>query len=126
MKIKHWFYLQVVMSTINGLAAMLMPVTWMSMYGVMEVSAETAVTAQALGAALFNYAIVAFFARDSQESIARKAIIIGFCLSHILGGLFLLLAILNGVMSSMGYLGVFFYWLMAAGYAYFWLLKNED
>jgi hypothetical protein len=126
MKIKHWFYLQVLMSTVNGLSAMLMPVTWLSMYGMAEVSGETAVTAQALGAALFNYAIVAFFARDSQESIARKAIIIGFCLTHILGGLFMLLATINGVMAQMGYLGVFFYWLMATGYAFFWFRNSEE
>ncbi len=126
MKLKHWFILQIFMSTINGLSAMFMPETWMGMYGMAEINAGTVATTQALGAALFNYAIVAFFARDAQPSTGRKAIVIGFCLSHILGGVFVALATINGVMAPMGWMGVFFYLLMGTGYAYFWLLKTDN
>ncbi len=125
MKLKHWFIVQVFMSTANGLGALLMPVLWLGMYGMADINAATAITARALGAALFNYGVVAFFARDSQDSIAQKAIVIGFCLTHFLGGLVLAYAAITGVMSALAWLGVFFYWLMAAGYAYFWFLKKE-
>ncbi len=125
MKLKHWFILQIVMSTMNGLGALLMPMTWLGLYGMADVNAGTAATAQALGAALLNYAIVSFFVRDAQESIARKAIVIGFCLTHFLGGIVLAMAAISGVMSPLAWMGVFMYWLMAAGYAYYWLIKKE-
>lgn len=125
MKLKHWFMLQVVMSTMNGLGALLMPMTWLGLYGMADVNAGTAATAQALGAALLAYGIVAFFARDAQESIARKAIVIGFCLTQFLGGIVLAMAAISGVMSSLAWVGVFLYWLMAVGYAYFWVIKKE-
>lgn len=125
MKLKHWFILQIIMSTVNGLSAMFMPQTWMGMYGMGDINAGTVFTTQALGAALFNYAIVAFFARDAQPSTARKAIVIGFALSHLFGGIIVALATIQGVMAPMGWLAVFFYLLMAAGYFYFWLIKKE-
>jgi len=125
MKLKNWFILQIVMSSANGLGALLMPLTWLGMYGMADVNAGTAATAQVLGAALLNYGIVAFFTRDAQESTARKAIVIGFCLTHFLGGLVLAIAAIAGVMSPLAWMGVFLYWLMAAGYAYFWLIKKE-
>ena len=125
MKLKHWFILQIVMSTVNGLGALLMPMTWLGMYGMADVNAGTAATAQALGAALLNYGIVAYFTRNAQESTSRKAIVIGFCLTHFLGGLVLAIAAVAGVMSPLAWMGVFLYWLMAAGYAYFWLIKKE-
>ena len=125
MKLKHWFILQIIMSIMNGLGALLMPMTWLGLYGMADVNAGTAATAQALGAGLLNYAIVAFLARDAGESVARKAIVIGFCLTHLLGGAVLALAAVRGVMSPLAWMGVFFYWLMAAGYAYFWLFKKE-
>ena len=125
MKLKHWFILQIVMSTMNGLGALLMPMTWLGLYGMADVNAGTAATAQALGAALLTYAIVSFIARDAQEFIARKAIVVGFCLTHFLGGVVLALAAIAGVMSPLAWMGVFMYWLMAVGYAYFWLIKKE-
>ena len=126
MKLKHLFWVQVVMSTVNGLSALLMPVTWLGLYGMPDVNAGTAATASALGAALLSYAIVAFFARDSYPSEARKAIVIAFCVTHLLGGIVLMLAVLAGTMSAMGWMGVFLYWIMALGYAYFWFIKKED
>ena len=125
MKLKHWFILQIIMSTMNGLGALLMPLTWLGLYGMADVNAGTAATAQALGAALLTYAIVSFVARDAQESIARKAIVIGFCLTHFLSGIVLAMAAISGVMSPLAWMGVFMYWLMAIGYAYFWLINKE-
>jgi hypothetical protein len=43
----HLFIIQVVMSTFNGFSALLMPVTWLSMYGMPDINAATAFTAQA-------------------------------------------------------------------------------
>jgi hypothetical protein len=69
---------------------------------------------------------VAFFARDSHSSEARKAIVIGFCLSHLIGGIVTMLAVLAGTMSAMGWMAVFLCWIMALGYAYFWFIKKEE
>ncbi len=103
-----------------------MPKIFLGMYGMSDVSAATAVTAQSLGAALLTYGIVAFFARDSSPSEARKAIVIGFCLTLLIGGIVLMLAVLAGIISALGWMGVFIYWIMALGYAYFWFIKKED
>jgi hypothetical protein len=125
MKLKHVFWIQVVISTVNGLSSIFMPKTWLSMYGAPEVSPMTAASSQALGAALLTYAIVAFLARDSGPSDARRAIVIGFCITHLIGGIIVALAIISGVMGAMGWGAVFLYWLMAVLYGYFWLIKKE-
>ena len=126
MKLRHLFWIQTVLSTINGITAILAPKIWLGLYGMTSVGTETAVVAQALGAALFNYGMIAFFARNSPPSLARKAIVIGFCLTYILGGLVVAIATLDGVFTALGWMAVFLYWIIAIGYAYFWLIDPES
>jgi len=125
MKLKHIFIAQSILSLINGSSAVLAPTMWLTMYGLAKVTPETAATGQALGAGLLNYAIVAWFARNATDSIARRAIVIGFCITHAIGCIVLSFAVLSGVMSPIGWMGAGLYLIMALAYAYF-LMKKED
>jgi hypothetical protein len=125
MKLKHLFWFQAIISTINGLSAMFLTKTWLGMYGVYEMSATTLLFAQLLGAGIFNYALVAFLARDSHPSEARNAIVISFCVTNILGAVFTALGVAAGLASPMGWGAVFLYGILALGYGYFWLIKKD-
>jgi len=125
MKLKHLFIAQFVISLINGASAVLAPMMWLTLYGFSTVSQETAATGQALGAGLLNYAIIAGFARNTPESEARRAIVLGFFITHAIGFVILTLSILAGVMGAAGWMGAGLYLILALGYAYF-LVKKED
>jgi hypothetical protein len=125
MKLKHLFWAQTVISLLNGAGALLMPDTWMGLYGVDNLTPIAAFTTRALGAGLLNYSIVAFLARDSARGSARKAIVIGFGITHFLGGLVVLQAVLTGVMAPAAWMAVGLYFVLALLYFYFWLIKGD-
>ena len=125
MKLKHVFIAQSIISLINGSSAVLAPTMWLTMYGLATVTPETAATGQALGAGLLNYAIIAWFARNAQESAARRAIVMGFGITHAIGFIVLSMAILSGAMSPAGWMGAGLYLILALAYGYFLLKPGE-
>jgi hypothetical protein len=125
MKLKYLFLAQFVISLINGTSAVLAPTMWLTMYGFSTVTREMAVIGQLLGAGLLNYAIVAWFARNAPESNVRRAILLGFGITHAIGFVIATLAILSGVASSLAWMGAGLYLILALAYAYF-LMKKED
>lgn len=123
MKLKHLFWLQAVVSLVNGASALLVPDIWLGLYGVSNLPPIAAATTRALGAGLLNYSIVAFLARNAAPSPARKAVVIGFGMTHFLGGLVVLQAVLSGVMAPAAWMAVGLYMILALAYFYFWLFQ---
>ena len=126
MKLKHMFLAQFVISLFNGAGSVLAPTVWLSMYGMSTITAETAAVGQLLGAGLLNYAIVAWFARNTQDTAARRAIVIGFCLSHAIAFVLASMAIVSGVIGSAGWMASGLYLVIALVYAYFLFSKGSD
>jgi hypothetical protein len=126
MKLKHLFLAQVVVSLINGASAVFAPKMWLSMYGMATITAETSAVGQVLGAGLLNYAIVAWFARNSPDSAARRAIVLGFLISHAIAFVIVTMAILSGVMGSAGWMASGLYLVIALAYTYFLFAKPGD
>ncbi|MEN8171841.1 MAG: hypothetical protein ABFS03_03085 [Chloroflexota bacterium] len=125
MKLKHVFLFQVLASTINGGLFILAPEYNLSIYGVNDISAREILLAQLLGAALLSYALVAWYARDSRDSLARYAIVIGFGTTHLIGLILTLFATLNGTINAMGWFACFLYLVLAAGYGYFFIKPGD-
>jgi hypothetical protein len=97
MKLKTVFILQTIVSTINGLGMLLLPAMTLGMYGVPEQDAYGLSITRLFGSGLLTYAIVAWLARDAGESQARRAIVVGFGITHALGFVISLIGQLNGL-----------------------------
>jgi hypothetical protein len=74
--------------------------------------------AQLFGSALIGYAIVTWMARNAPASDARRAIVLGLCVSDALAFVLALVGQLGGVMNSLGWLNVAIYLLLALGFGY--------
>jgi len=72
-----------------------------------------------LGAASISYAIVAWYARDSYDCLARNAIVIGFGTTNLVSLILAVFATLDGTLNAMGWFACALYLLLSAGYGYF-------
>ena len=126
MKLKHLFIVHSVVALFHGGGFVLAPKLFMSLYGVSLADLEATYIARLFGAALLIYCFVAWFARDAEDSAARRAIVLGFFLSGIVGFIVSLLGQLSGVMNALGWLVVGLYLvLIGAGYGYFYFIKPD-
>ena len=126
MKLKHLFIVHSVVALFHGGGFVLAPKLFMSLYGISLADSEATFIARLFGAALLIYCFVAWFARDAEDSAARRAIVLGFFLSGIVGFIVSLLGQLSGVMNALGWLVVGLYLVIAGGgYGYFYFIKPD-
>ena len=98
----------------------------MSLYGVSLADPSAVFVAQLFGAGLLIYCFVAWFARDAEDSTARRAIVLGFFITGIIGFIVSLLGQLSGVMNTLGWLVVGLYLvLIGIGYGYFYFIGAD-
>ena len=77
--------------------------------------------AREYGASLIGNLMVAWFARNAQESAARRAIILGLCVYDAIGVLVTLIAQLSGTLNVLGWAVVAIYLFFAVGFGYFYV-----
>ena len=122
MKLKTLLIVNAIVALLFGLAFVFLAETFMSFYGT-TLSAGGQLIAQLFGAALLGYAVLSWFARDAEESLARKAIVLSLCIGDTVGFVVALLGQLSGVVNSLGWSTVVIYLLLALGFAYFGIMK---
>lgn len=122
MKLGTLLTLNAIVAALFGLGLVLVPATLMSLYGV-TLGAEGIYVARLFGAELLGYATLAWFARNTQESGARRAIILAFFVSWAVGFVCALIGQLSGVVNALGWSNVGLYLLFALGYAYFQFMR---
>ncbi len=106
-----------------GLAFLLMPVQTMSMYGVdLDISGQF--LGRYLGSAFLGIAILTWFSRDSDESKALRAILLGGFILTLTGLVVGVFDATTGIGNSMVWSTVVIYLLLAAGYGYFYFVKK--
>ena len=126
MKLKHLFIVHSVVALFHGGGFVLAPKQFMSLYGVSLADPEATLIARLFGAALLIYCFVAWFARDAEDSAARRAIVLGFFITGIIGSIVSLLGQLSGVMNTLGWLVVGLYLvLVGVGYGYFYFIRPD-
>jgi len=79
-----------------------------------------------LGAAFIGFGVIAWLARKSEKSEARRAIVVGFVISFVIGFILSLISRLSGVGNELGWSTVGIYFLLALGYAYFEFVKKSS
>lgn len=118
MNIKTFFTIHAIISLLFGLGMLLLLATVLSYYGVVadEVAQEMS---RFVGSALLTYAAVLWLARESGDSPARRAIVLGFFLTMIVGVVVALHTQLTTTTNALGWTTVALYAVLALCYGYF-------
>ena len=82
--------------------------------------------ANLLGAAFIGFGVVSLQARDSGDSVARRAIALGFVVGNVIGAVMTIVAITSGVVNALSWSTVAIYTLLAAGFGITGLAKSSD
>ena len=82
-------------------------------------------TANLLGAAFIGLGVVSFQARDAEDSVARRAIALGFVVGNVIGAVMTVLGITSGATNALGWSTVAIYLLLAAGFGMTGLAKSS-
>jgi hypothetical protein len=118
MRISYLFIIGAVLALVFGLGFVLLPEQLLSIYGI-TTDPGGILTARLFGTALVGVGVLNWFARNADESDARRAIVLGLFVLNALGFIVLLLAQLAGVVNGLGWVNVAIYLLLALGFGYF-------
>lgn len=111
-----------VVALLFGFGFVLAPETLMSFYGATLNDAGILI-GRLFGAALIGYASLAWFARNAENSGARRAIVLAYFVGFAIGFGVSLSGQLSGVLNALGWSTVVIYLLFTLGYGYFQFSK---
>ena len=90
-----------------------------------DYSSGAALTAREYGAVLIGTMLMTWYARNSQKSSARKAIIIHLFVYDAIAFIATLMLILNGSLNTLGWGIAFVYIFFTIGYGYFLMQEKK-
>ena len=122
MKLSTMFVIYAAISAIFGLAFVFVPETSLALYGI-TLGPGGILIARLFGAALLEFALLSWLARNAGDSEARKAIILAVFIGEAVGFIVVLLGQLSGEVNALGWSTVAIYLLLALGFAYFQFMK---
>lgn len=122
MTLRNLFIVNAVIGLGFGASLVVAPALLVSLYGA-TLSPAGILLARLLGAALLGYVVVAWSARNAEDSEARRAIVLALFIFDAIGFIVVLLAELAGVLNALGWSNVVIYLLLALGYGYFQFVK---
>jgi hypothetical protein len=125
MKLRTLMLINCAVALIFGAAFVVAPGQTMALY-LIPADAPLLLTGQLFGACLVGYAVLTWLARNAAESTARRAIVISLCVGDAIGFIVALLGQIRGVLTTLGWVNVAIYLLLALGYAYFAFLKPAE
>ena len=111
-----------------GIAFVIAAEPTMAMYAIEGAPGMTPgglLTANLLGAAFIGLGVVSFQARDAADSVARRAIALGFVVGNVIGAGMTILGITSGAVNALGWSTVAIYALLAAGFGITGLAKSS-
>ena len=121
MNVKAFFTVHSIIAFVFALGFIAIPARLVAMYGG-NLNAAGVFMARLFASALFTYAAVLWFARNCEDSSARRAIISGFCLTMFIGAGVALHGQLTHVVNALGWSTVALYTLL--GICYLTLMRR--
>ena len=122
MKLSTLMIFNAVVAGVFGVAFLLVPDQVGSLYDV-EVNEILTYVVRLLGAELIAIAGVTWFARNADDSAARRAIVLALLIGNAIGFVVALIGQINNVVAAVGWGNVAIYLLLALGYGYFQFVK---
>ena len=124
MKLKTLLIIKAIVCLCFGIPILLVPDFIYSIFGA-TLAAGGVFAAREYGASLIGNLMLTWFARNSQESDARWAIVLALFVYDAVGFIVTLIAIVSGALNSLGWLIVILYLFLALGFGYFLLPKRK-
>jgi len=119
MQLGTFLKVHAVISLLFGIGFIFMPATILSFYTTVEVNEIGAFMSRLFGSAILTYAAVLWFASDTEDSPARRAIIKGFFITMVIAAVVALHFQLTGPINALGWSTVALYVFLAASYGRF-------
>jgi len=123
MKLKTLLTIKALVAFCLGIPILLVPNFIYSIFGA-TLSAGGIFAAREYGASMMGILMLTWFARNSQESDARWAIILALFVYDAIGVIVTLVSILSGTLNPLAWLIVALYLFLALGFGYFLLPKR--
>ena len=124
MSLKTLFVISAVVSLVFGVLFVIIPDQVYSWYGV-NGDLQLNYMGGLFGAALIAIGLVAWLARNASDSDARKAIVLAFFIGDLVGFIIAIVAQLNNVVGSLGWLTVALYFFFTVSFGYFQFFKAK-
>lgn len=124
MKLKDVMIIKALVCLVLGIPILVVPIFFYSLFGI-KLDAAGALVGREYGASLIGNLLVTWFARNSADSDARRAIILGLCVYDLVGFVVFLVAQLTGLMNFLGWLPVAIYLFFAVAFGYFYFKKSK-
>ena len=125
MKLKTLLIIKAVVCLCLGVPILLVPNFIYSLFGA-TLAAGGVFAAREYGASMMGNLMLTWFARNSQESDARWAIILALFVYDAIGVFVTLVAIISGALNTLAWLVVALYLFLALGFGYFLLYKRKS
>ena len=124
MKFKTLMIIKAAVCLFLGIPILLVPKFFYSIFGV-SLNDAGVYPAWEYGASLLGNFLLTWFARDAEESIARRALILGMTVYNAIGFIVTLIAVLSGMMNALGWGPVVIYLFFAVGFGSFLIKKPK-
>lgn len=124
MNFKNLMIIKALVCLTFGILMLAIPDKLFSLFGV-TLSAGGMFPAREYGAALFGNLILCWFAKDSKESDARRAIILALFVYDLIGFIATTLTVIGGDLNVLGWLVVFVYLFFTLGFGYYLVNSPE-
>ena len=124
MNYKQLMIIKALVCLFFGILLMIIPDVLISIFGA-NLSAGGMFTAREYSSALFGNMFLCWFARNSVESDARKAIIIALFSYDFIAFIMTAITVIAGVLNILGWLIVLIYLFFTLGFGYFLVAPNK-
>jgi hypothetical protein len=124
MKLKTLLIIKAIVGLCFGISIFSIPNFVYSIFGA-TLAAGGVFAARQYGASLLGNLLLTWCARNSQESDARRSILLALCVYDSLGVVATVLAIIAGAVNPLAWLIVALYLFLAIGFGYFLIPKSK-
>jgi hypothetical protein len=125
MKLKTLLIIKAVVCLCLGIPILFVPDFVYSIFGA-TLAAGGVFAAREYGASMLGILMLTWFARNSEESKARWAIVLGLFVYDAIGVVISLIAVISGTLNPLGWLVVALYLFLALGFGYFLIPKGKS
>lgn len=124
MNLKNLMIIQAILFVLIGLGSLLVPQAYLAPFGV-TLDASGVGFARLYGVTGLMLAVMCWLARDAAPSQARRAIVISLFVGNALGFIVATVNVLTGAYTSLAWVSVVLFLLLAIGFGYF-LFRQPD
>ena len=124
MKLKTMLIIKALVCLCLGIPILLVPDFIYSIFAA-TLAAGGVFAAREYGASMMGNLMLTWFARNSQESESRWAIVLALFVYDAIGFIVAMIAVLSGAVNSLGWLIVVLYLFLALGFGYFLLPRRK-